>query len=1629
MVRSAGLVSPVLLVSTPPCAYARTAETVSPVLLTGGNLTKRTAQHSLLGLLIFGILVISLGTAQTSPSVTPGILPYDSVSGGEIDTVSLTSGNIYLHSPLAAYSQRGQMPKLTLSIRSNTPRWGVVGTIGNGYLQPANSVSGQQAVTGPAVGLDLPAVGMVVDNSNHPCSSSYWYNMQTPDGQIYSMGNDQPTNCHGSYPAFTAGTPYGLGYRLSVGAAAAGTRPPAGTVTDRNGVLYQPSDGVVAEDTNGNEVTSSWSGPLTDQTITYTDTLGRQISDETNSNDSSGCTGPLPISFVQKWSLPGPNNTTNILKSCYVSVPIHTNFQVGFAEWSGTANLVQSIVLPNGTTWTLEYNDRDTTDPTTVNYGTVTKITLPTGGAITYTYSNIGLFYPPSRTPIRRTLDASDGTGPHSWTYSWVNIQQTPAEFNATVTDPLTNQTIVTAQYSTSTVGPQPLFREINRQIKQGSTTLLKTDTTDWTGSYPTRVTTTWPNGSVKKTERDFDSNYGQVLATREYDYGSNGPGPLLRQSLTTYLSQINSSYLSANLLDLPSTVIVQDGNGNKCAETDYAYDDPSRLSTPNPAVTTQHVAAPNNVRGNLSSLTKQLTPTPCATTASWTPLGSYINSYDTGMPHQTIDFNGNTKAYTYDTAFAGAYPTIITNALLQSTLLNYDWNTGLLISTKDPNNLITTYTYDSMFRLVTVSEADGGTQTITRQESTYPFTATLTKTINSSQNVVSTSVFDGLGRISQTQLTSDPQGTVYTDTTHDALGRVATVSNPYRTGTDPTSSPGITNYTYDALGRKTQETYPDNSVLTTAYCGSNTLVTDPTVKWRRSRVNGLGQLVEVDEPNSTTATVASTGCPGTGESIWVTAYTNDVFGNLKQVVQNGSHTRTFTYDSLSRLLTAANPETGTITYTYNPNGTVLTKKDARLITASYTYDALDRETGITYSNGDPSLTFTYDGAGCLSLTACQNIGHRTGMTDGAGSEAWAYQIDQPNLRSIHREQRTTNSSPNNITKTTTYYLDLAGNVAQLVYPTGRTVNYTYDAAGRPSTAVDSANGITYATGWKTPGTGCLANAVCYTPQGSVYNMSVGQTTSFTGLNLSETFNNRLQPNEIKASSTAGTAIDITYNFVDPTSHGNAGHVYSITNNLVSGRSQAFTYDQLNRITSAGTTATTGSTCWGYQYSYDAWGNLLSQAGWTPTYNACTQTNMGGVTADSNNHISGLTYDSSGNTQADGIYSYTFDGESQLKTAAGVTYAYDGDGRRVSKSSGKMYWYGSGGEILAETNTAGGTSAEYIFFGGKRVAMLPAGGNAQYYAEDSLGSSRIMTQINGARCYDADFTPFGAERTYTNTCAQAYKFEGKERDSETQNDDFGARYYSYRFGRWLSSDWSAVPVPVPYAHLTNPQTLNLYAMVADDPESFADLDGHAQAADQLKSSWFFDPAMPSLCVCTFHSGPQASQPQTAGQISLTLGDKKVTGTIRFGETGALGPNGVALGATIDATADCANCTWVQTVTASTHPLTTDVDFTRNNHVDDTQNSPLYNLNDKNHFYDRPYMGGIRAYDFGASFVTILGTADPKNRTFHAIGAMSWGYNTTAQGTVVGIAPHVANAAQLRGSLAVVRSEFRAWTIY
>jgi len=165
-----------------------------------------------------------------------------------------------------------------------------------------------------------------------------------------------------------------------------------------------------------------------------------------------------------------------------------------------------------------------------------------------------------------------------------------------------------------------------------------------------------------------------------------------------------------------------------------------------------------------------------------------------------------------------------------------------------------------------------------------------------------------------------------------------------------------------------------------------------------------------------------------------------------------------------------------------------------------------------------------------------------------------------------------------------------------------------------------------------------------------------------------------------------------------------------------------------------------------------------------------------------------------------------------LNTSA-VLYTYDGDGRRVKKSNGKLYWYGGAGlDALLETDLAGTVTDEYIFFGGKRIARRQSSGAVNYYFADHLGTSRVVVSSAGAILDDSDFYPFGGERIVTSSSGNRYKFTGKERDTESGLDYFGFRYDSSSLGRFMSPD----PLTAS-GRLENPQTWNRYAYVSNNP--------------------------------------------------------------------------------------------------------------------------------------------------------------------------------------------------------------------
>jgi RHS repeat-associated protein len=215
----------------------------------------------------------------------------------------------------------------------------------------------------------------------------------------------------------------------------------------------------------------------------------------------------------------------------------------------------------------------------------------------------------------------------------------------------------------------------------------------------------------------------------------------------------------------------------------------------------------------------------------------------------------------------------------------------------------------------------------------------------------------------------------------------------------------------------------------------------------------------------------------------------------------------------------------------------------------------------------------------------------------------------------------------------------------------------------------------------------------------------------------------------------------------------------------------------------------------------------------------------------------GYTYDAAGNMTYDPTPGYqltnTWDQENRLTGAAGYTYTYDGDGNRVRKSNGNsasngtLYWYMSPG-VVVETDLAGTLKSEYVFFDGERVARKDFPGNTvAYYFSDHLKTASVITDSAGVIKAESDYYPWGGELQFVNNDANDYKFTGKKRDTETGLDYFGARYYSNGLGRWVSADWSATPVPVPYADFGDPQTLNLYQFVGGNPGSRTDVDGHS----------------------------------------------------------------------------------------------------------------------------------------------------------------------------------------------------------
>jgi RHS repeat-associated protein len=166
--------------------------------------------------------------------------------------------------------------------------------------------------------------------------------------------------------------------------------------------------------------------------------------------------------------------------------------------------------------------------------------------------------------------------------------------------------------------------------------------------------------------------------------------------------------------------------------------------------------------------------------------------------------------------------------------------------------------------------------------------------------------------------------------------------------------------------------------------------------------------------------------------------------------------------------------------------------------------------------------------------------------------------------------------------------------------------------------------------------------------------------------------------------------------------------------------------------------------------------------------------------------------------------------------------------------------------------------------------------------DDWQGTERVRSLYNGTSYETCTNLPFGDSQSCT-VAGRAndpspLHYTGKMRDVETNLDYFGARYYSSGMAHWMSPDWADKPTSVPYANFGDPQSLNLYGFVINNPVSKQDSDGHMMSLAQEKESWDGSAGSQSEL-----DGPVTPDSQLTTVITATHGDGTFSTTVDNGE--------------------------------------------------------------------------------------------------------------------------------------------------
>lgn len=809
-----------------------------------------------------------------------------------------------------------------------------------------------------------------------------------------------------------------------------------------------------------------------------------------------------------------------------------------------------------------------------------------------------------------------------------------------------------------------------------------------------------------------------------------------------------------------------------------------SRLGYSNGTSTTHAVSATYDAKGRI------LTFTGPRTDVSQTTTFGYFPDSDSDLSRRG-QLKSITDALSHQTTFATA-------AAPNNTYTVY----GGALSTIDPNGVVTDLAYDQRGRLnqITLNGVPGDPTNLVTMlaynaigqlvTTTRPLGNAIANSYDTSNRPTALTIIDATAKQREQLALSYNNASQLLIESAQICGTPATTCSTWQTRMTQT-------FGYNsAVG--TLATVNDGGGGQTAFAwdqyGNNTGVTAGDSTYQYTTTNGFDPSHFLTSTRLSGSTYAS--------------YTHDLQANLTRTNTPPTASSNQFFDDFGCLIKQVSTYTGTTTQTCDPAGNVTAKTDANGAAATTTYDALNRPLQqVSSRTGRPNetVTWTYDNA----TSGAFGIGRLASMTDPSGSTSYTY--ERRGLLASMMQHISVG------VYATTYTYDGNGNRTTIQLPgSSNPLTYTFDYADRPL-SVNS-------------GSTTFVSHASYQPLGPRSQITFGNGTQET-ITYDQGYR---ETGETVAGTVQLSNLTYTVN--------SASYVTKITDNLNAGYTESLAYGGV--ATKMLAQVMTGSHLWGTASYSDTFSENLLTAnfpgrnltyGYSRTY-ALQSINQAG------SGTTAITHDAVGNETGVGTASYTYSARELLSAGDGLTYAYDGFGRRVTAHLGpqtRNYLYDPDMHLQAESSLSGGPlQYEYVWFGGTPVGQIDIGGSAHWTVTDQRGAPFMQTNNVGQLYWQADYEPFGAvydERTAD--VHQPLRLPGQEAEefstSEGPNGASGRYYNGFRWYRPLYGRYTQ-PDPVGYAG----SAYNLYAYSSNNPYSYLDPLGLSCSPGIGPTSWF-----------------------------------------------------------------------------------------------------------------------------------------------------------------------------------------------